>query len=141
MNDEVIKKRVGTIYGLLSKNPDIEKEDVVSSFSNGRTTHVSELTYAEADELINYLQQHTVSDRADKLRKMVLCQFHHLKWYITDKSGLIIPKDGRPQLDYQRIEKFLVEKSPAKKTLNEQSIAELEKTAYQLKQIVYNTLK
>jgi hypothetical protein len=109
------KAQITIIYTLIRNGGMADnKEDLVSQFSNNRTTHVSELSVIEADNMAKYLKKDTVpykpknstdkatkrgvnSDiRAVKMRKKIL--------HILALNGFLT--EGQT-FDYKRIEAFI----------------------------------
>jgi hypothetical protein len=111
------------------------KQELVSGFTQGRTVHSSEMHQHEAEALIRFLRAHlqerqpaaaTAANRADRMRKKILAICHTLGWYRRNAfTGELILKNGKPQLDFMRINAFCVARSKHHKTLNEHTAAEL----------------
>jgi hypothetical protein len=109
------KAQIKIIYTLISNGGMADsKEDLVSQFSNNRTTHVSELSVIEADNMAKYLKKDTVpykpkngTDKATKrgvnnapsaikMRSKIL--------HILALNGFVT--EGQT-FDYKRIEAFI----------------------------------
>lgn len=57
-------------YALLGKNPMADKDELVSQFTDGRTTHLHEMTPAEYDEMCDMLQYGNASERDAEAREL-----------------------------------------------------------------------
>lgn len=117
------------------------KPDLVTSFTEGRTHHSSEMNDAEARELISHIRRNNPktksarqfettgipasSNAADKMRKKILSMCHKMQWYKRDEYGSLLLKKGKPQLDWERIDNFCVARSHYKKELKKHSSQEL----------------
>ena len=62
-------KRVYTkFYALLRKNPHIDKDEMVLQFTDGRTTHLTQMTDAEYEEMVATIETAT-NNSAEELRR------------------------------------------------------------------------
>ena len=64
--------RYGRFWGLIGKNPRIDKEEMVLQFTDGRTTHLHEMTNAEYEEMCDVIAERQLEDRngyKEKVRK------------------------------------------------------------------------
>ena len=53
-----MKKRNYTrVYGLLRQQPSIDKDEIVLQFTDGRTTHLTEMSDAEFTEMLSSMEQ------------------------------------------------------------------------------------
>jgi hypothetical protein len=60
------KKRSYTrFYALLRKNPRIDKDEMVLQFTDGRTTHLTQMTDAEYDEMVESIERATNNTQAE----------------------------------------------------------------------------
>lgn len=84
-----------------------EKAELVKAFTNGRSYSSKDLTYAEADLLIKYLDN-TVVESIKKMRSKII--------NIAKDIGLVKPHPNPPQqggnveVDWERLNKFLIGK-------------------------------
>lgn len=111
------------------------KPDLVGSFTNYRTTKVSEMFDEEAKLLIKYCNGYARAGRAqqalaqgnaaDKMRKKILAICHHMQWYVRDAQDHLVLNNGKPQLDWKRIEAFCAKYGIRHKKLNDYTSAEL----------------
>jgi hypothetical protein len=135
------------IHMLLNKAGEAAyKQDWVALISDHRVYSSKELSKAEADGLITALEQvlkglrmgfnpqtiqqeafETPAEQLQKLRRKVLYYCHQMQWYKKlDSTGTIAIKNGKPELDFNRIDNYCKKYSRVHKTLNEHTIAELE---------------
>lgn len=84
------------------------KDEIVYVQSDGRTTHVSELSLLELYELLKVKFPNRPKpvpkqkkDNSDKLRKRILSICHQLHW------NKINPATGRHDIDWQRLSTYL----------------------------------
>jgi len=104
-----------------------QKEDLVWSFSDERTIHLSELTQAETESIVAYLRNLTgqTANPSDKMRRKILSIAHELQWELID---------GR--VNMERLNSWLIKSTPQKKPLDELSYQELAQVVSQI-EIVY----
>ena len=115
MNQKANTKQIRTIYAII-RNKGMNKEEMVSSFTEERTTHLSEMTFDEANEMIVRLKESQYHEyKADKMRKKILYYCHMMRWYIPDTN----------KLDFNRINQFCVDKGHKHKPLNDYTVKEL----------------
>ncbi|MGV3588116.1 MAG: phage protein GemA/Gp16 family protein [Adhaeribacter sp.] len=113
-----------------------EKPELVSFYTNGRTTSSRELTYQEADKLIKYLEsitqskQKATAESADKMRKNIIAICYELGW--------IEPSDNPEErkINMAAIDSFIKQRGYLKKPLNDFTPKELPKLVSQFKQIL-----
>lgn len=77
-----------------------QKESLVSSFTQGRTTHSSQMNDAEADELITWLRSQAKPsvNPANKMRRKILSMAHEMGWHTL--------QNGRYVADMHRINEW-----------------------------------
>lgn len=127
---------------------------MIAGVSDGRTTSTKELTQVEAFSAINSLVgiQHTQRihegdkelTEVDKMRRKILSRFHRMKWYLpgvapiasTATGGLVVG-----QLDYKRINQWMVDYSYLHKPLNKYSESELPDLVSQVDKVYKSILK
>jgi len=121
------------------------KEELVYQFTNGRETSSSKMLVNECQSLINHLNHikngtsatnrkvsnHSVSrmsredkDKCQKMRRKILSIFHEMGW---KKQG---------QLDWTRINEWLLTRGYLKKALNDYKLAELPKLVSQVEKLL-----
>lgn len=129
-----------------------DKKNMVFSYTGDENKlSLKDLTFEQCADLVRKLNeqvspstaQPAVNKDADKeacnkIRRGILAICHNLKWYKKDENDVLILKDGKPQLDYVRIDDFCLMRSSAHKKLNEMSKEELQKARYQFDQTYKN---
>lgn len=136
-----MKKRTETqnkkLHLLLSKaGLNEEKPELVSFYTDGRTTSSRDLYFQEAEKLIKYLEgitqgsQPTAAEKADKMRKRVIAICYELGW--------IEPTEDQEErkMNMAFIDSFLKRRGYLKKPLNQFTAKELPKLVTQFKQIL-----
>lgn len=110
------------------------KEDLVSQFTEGRTTSTREMKTTEAIALIRALNGQVDSfrpnDKADRMRKKILALCHEMKWELPD---------GKVNMD--RVNGFCLSRGYLKKPLDEYSAKELPSLVTQFENLHKNYLK
>lgn len=92
------------------------KEEMIWMYSDGRTTHISELLFDEASKVITALltgKASYVSPKA-KMASKILSMAHELNWELPD---------GR--IDMDRVDRWCVEYGYLSKILNKYTASEL----------------
>lgn len=144
------------LHALLAKSGNMQhKGELVHGFTSGRTTHSSEMLEFEAINMIKWLKEHLPAhaavvspsrrgqgeDAADKMRKKILAICHTLGWYQRDADGALLLRQGKPQLDFERINAFCTERTRFKKPLQRLSAAELPSVITSFEQLLKSDLK
>lgn len=82
MKNSITPNQITAIYSLLAKaGLRDEKDNIVASFTNGRTDHVSEMLKEEAATLIGHLKSLNPDEkRAQKMRGKILGMAHEMGW-------------------------------------------------------------
>lgn len=113
------------LYSLLNEKRLLQvKGELVESFSDGRTSKSSELSYDECDRLIRHLRYGM--DPLQNARRKVLSLAHDLGWETPDGK-----------IDWKVLNAWLESpKCKAGKLLNDQDAKELVTTAQQLRYIL-----
>lgn len=62
------KRSYSKFYALLRKNPRIDKDEMVLQFTDGRTTHLTQMTDAEYEEMVATIETAT-NNTAEELRR------------------------------------------------------------------------
>lgn len=105
------------------------KEDLVSSYSNGRVTSSADMTAHECDELLRYLQQLAdkhkdyFDERAIAMRRKFFALARDKQWIVSGK------------IDYVRTNNWLLHYSYLHKTINEYNYSELPKLLSQFEHV------
>lgn len=125
-------KQIQRIHTLLRAcNMQAQKQNLVAGFSNGRCESTKDLTFAEAAQLINYLQQEAnKNDAANRMRRKIIAICHSLKWENTNGS-----------VNIETLNKWCLKHSYLKKKLQEYTCAELPKLVSQVQKIYVQALK
>lgn len=121
---------------LASRGLEQHKEEMVLTYTDGRTKHISQMHNIEAEALLHYInnlnkskapspQQANAGSRENIMRRKVLAICHTLGWYKRTEGDKLVLVNGKPQLDFNRIDKFCLERSHAKKTLQAHTAQEL----------------
>lgn len=122
-------KKLHVVLAQLGLNDRETKQELASQYSRGRTERTSELTEAEFGQMLsNLCKQPTDWQRTpeNKARRRVLCLAHQLEWE-TDNGDV----------DMAVLDAWLTSpRSKVKKSLNDQTLAELGTTIFQLEQIL-----
>lgn len=135
------------IHSLLNQTGEMAwKQEWVGECTNHRAYSLKEVTPEEASAMISALEgvlkglragynpqskiapiMETPGEKIQKLRRKVLYYCHQMQWYRRDEpTGTITVINGKPQLDFDRINNYCLKYSSAHKTLNDHTIEELE---------------
>lgn len=119
----ISKAQLRKVYTLIRQQHLGEmKESLVAQFTNGRTTHVSEMTATEVSHLINAL----VKDDPDtRMRNKVLAICHNMGWLMP----------GMHELNRLVVDRFLERRGVVKKALYNLRGGELVRVINQLEMI------
>jgi len=94
------------VRGLLARNGISEmKEELVSQYTEGRTTHLSDMTYQETQLLINNLKG---DDKRGRMVRKMLSMAHEMLW--EDENG---------KVDMERINAWCKKHTALHKSLDE----------------------
>jgi deoxycytidylate deaminase len=112
----------------------IEREELISEFTNNRTSSLKELTACEYEHMIrnlnNMVQKQNVADKMNTMRRKVIA--------CLAKSGYV---DSTGRSDMKRINQWCVTHGHAHKTLNEYDGVELQKLIIQAESLYDKFLK
>ncbi len=114
-----------TLHALLSSTGTMQfKREMIRDISGGRTESSRELTYQEAERIIEHLKSlnPTISG-AEKMRKKILSFAHEMGWHT-----LI---NGEWKIDIKSVDSWCVKYSYLKKRLNDYTYEELPKLVTQ----------
>ena len=130
-----------------------QKEDMVYSYTgDAAKVSLKDLDFDQASDLIGKLNEMVSpstaqaspadADKAacNKIRRSILAVCHNLKWYRKDENDVLILKNGKPQLDYVRIDDFCLMRIASHKRLNDMTKEELQTARYQFDQTYKNYL-
>jgi hypothetical protein len=132
-------KQVGMIKGLLhTKGLAEASADLALQYSLGRTSHISELTKQQANELIRSLAPKTVSNNAhvqqaeacNTMRRKIISMAREMGWHTT------CPYTGKLKADMQRIENWCCTYGYLHKNLNQYTYQELPHLITQMQQVI-----
>lgn len=116
------------VYSLLNKTGLIaRKEDIIASFSNGRTTSTRQLSQEESIQLIGWLKTQDADEKkADVMRKKIISLAHEMGWHQRDEQGRLITNGfGKPKVDMKRLDEWCKKFSTLKKSLDNHTLKEL----------------
>jgi hypothetical protein len=124
--------KIQLIYILLKDTKLIEiKDKLVIEFSAGSTTHVSDMSYTEANLLIKYLQD-AKEERIVRMRKKII----HLLCIFGMTNA-----QGQPDIDrIQRYIRGIGSRNPKKRGLWQLSVSEMRDVLNQVDRMVNKTL-
>jgi hypothetical protein len=126
-------KQVRAIYALLGDHHlRDEKEALVSAFTGGRTTHVTDMHHREAYALIDHLKSLNPEQRAnDKMRNKILSMAHEMGWRLK----------GTVKVDMDHVNNWCLQKSYLHKRLDAYTHQELPKLVSQFEEMYKSYLK
>ena len=127
MKEVKISKDQKTLFYTLIQNNGLRehKEDMVLQYTDGRTSHVSDMTQEEFTALIKVLKE---SDPADRMRKKIWAIAYDLKW--------IYPGDATEmKMNAAKLNAFFRTRGVVKKELFKMSKVELTKAVSQMENI------
>lgn len=116
------ERNYARFYSLLKKLPEADKETLVSSFTNGRTVHLHEMSAKEYASMCATLEEHTGS-RVQLKKKRSLC----LK---------LMQQAGIDTTDWQRINDFCRHPRIAGKVFAKLTLADLDSLQTKLRAIM-----
>lgn len=120
--------RYGRFWGLINRNPHIDKDELVLQFTDGRTTHLHEMTKAEYEEMCDIISERKLEDRnsyQERVRKA--------------RSGVLkrVGRLGINTIDnWDEVNAFLVSPKIAGKYLYEMDLDELNSLIRKLEAII-----
>jgi hypothetical protein len=100
------KGQIGYVRGLLAQNKldEEDKEALVLEYTEGRTTHLRDMTQPETQALIKALGGG--NSPGDKMRRKILSMAHDLDWQLPRPSGTPSGRGGqtsRRAVDMDRV--------------------------------------
>lgn len=110
-----------------------DKDNIVAGFSNGRTTHLRELSKEEATECIKWLSE-KMHKSGDKMRGKIFYYCHQMGWTKVNASGKVVA-------DGDRFDFWALKFSYLRKKLNQYNYAELPKLVSQFEEVYKSFLK
>lgn len=109
-----------------------QKADIVSGTSNGRTSSSKELTYAEADFLINSFNTPVKGDKpSQKMVNSLFAMCHEMGW--IQPVSYVDGGEVKERKDYSRVHNWVEKYGYAKKPLNKYTHGELPRLISQFK--------
>ncbi len=131
---QIKTKLIKTFYTLLHKTGLKQyKENIVLGFTEGKTTHISDLTPKDIKKLCSIIRKHNLPTNTNAERKTRLIR----KIYALFRNAGYIygSSEADNKMNTAKINAFLKEKGTIKKPLYKQSIHELIKTIRQFEAI------
>lgn len=120
------------------------RHDLVASFSDGRTTNSAELSDLEVDELVRHLEKITPRDhgttlsgvdyKGQQMRRRILSLCYTIGWVVWDTEK------KKHQVDFDRLDKWMLKYGYLHKPLNDYFYAELQKLVVQFENLSQETL-
>ena len=127
-NKKRVHGRYGRFWGLIGKNDRIDKDELVSQFTDGRTTHLHEMTKDEYEEMCDTIAERRLQDRNSyrerirKARSSVLLRVGRLGINTVD--------------NWDEVNAFLLSPKIAGKLLYEMDLDELKELTRKLEAII-----
>lgn len=141
-------EQIKAISTLLGKHNLVDQKDsIISSFTNGRTTSRKDMTKAEAAALIGHLKSLDEGDRrSDKMRNKILSMAHEMNWCLTASplaSPLTLSKgEGeKRKVDMAHVNNWCVKSGYLHKPLDEYTYNELPRLVSQFEEVYKSYLK
>ena len=126
--------QIRLFYAMLTNSGLLElKEDIVSSFTNGRTVHVTELSDVELQKLCSTMRERGFPTTQKETQEYRL---RRKIYALCFDIGIIYgqsPEDW--QMNYAKVDAFCISRGTVKKGLREQGAGELKKTLRQFSAI------
>ncbi|MBT1702938.1 hypothetical protein [Chryseosolibacter indicus] len=128
--------QIKKIYTLLGKHGlRDQKDSIVLSFSAGKTTKVSRMSFNEAAALIGHLVSLDPEENSiSKMRNKILAMAHEMNW--TKVTG-----NGVHALDIEHVNNWCISKGYLKKKLDDYTYSELPKLVSQFEEVYKSYLK
>jgi len=128
------------LYGLFHETgTEKYRRDLVSSFSSGRTTNSAELSDLEADELIKHLERMVaqphgptrsgVDYQGQQMRRRILSLCYTIGWVVWN------PDLGKHEIDWNRLNGWMLKYGYLHKPLNDYSYTELQRLVKQFEHL------
>ncbi|MGQ0739122.1 MAG: hypothetical protein ACT4OJ_08705 [Bacteroidota bacterium] len=112
------------------------KEEIIDSYTKGRTVHISEMTGPEAGELLSYLNAQTKDmNVSSRLMAKLFAMCHEMGW--VPQQTVIEGDKVKTKKDYSRVHGWVLKYGYLKKPLREYTYKELPKLVTQLEKHVY----
>lgn len=110
-----------------------DKDNIVAGFSNGRTTHFTELEETEASECIRWLSDQQLQP-GKRMRNKIFFYCHQMGWTKINASGKVVA-------DGARFDLWALKYSYLRKKLNQYTYQELPKLVSQFEGVYKSFLK
>ena len=128
------------LYGLFHETgTDKYRRDLVSSFTDGRTNNSAELSDLEADELIKHLEKMAhkghgptlsgIDYKGQQMRRRILSLCYTMGWSVWNETR------QKHDVDWKRLNGWMLDYSYAHKPLNEYSYGELQRLICQFEKM------
>lgn len=112
-------KKIHTLLGQLGLMD--SKQEIVHSFTEGRTESSREMTLQEAKYLIDWLENS--QERTKVIRHI---------WHLAYEMGIIVPGDlDEKAMNIAKLDSFCKERGTVKKAISAQSLKEVKRTVKQ----------
>ncbi len=126
------RKALFRILSELGLKTEEDRHNLISGFTNGRTTSTKDLSDWEAESLIKHLESADYK-ACDKMRKKIISMAIEMGW--------IVMRNNKPSGDMNAIEQWCLNRSYLKKGLNEYTYKELPKLVTQFSMMHVDHLK
>ena len=129
-NTQQIKAFWATLSSLGMKD---EKEALVLQATNHRTTSSRDMSHQEMMDLLTHLnggpgkKPRKVNEERVRMIKKVHFLCHQMEWQKTTPDGVLLLKEGRPQIDKERLDNWCQKYGPHKQPFNDHKTDQLPK--------------
>ena len=135
---DITKQQIITIHTLLrNKGLSEEKPRIVSEASGMRTIRCSQLTYNEAQQLINVLngkKQDNASDKGQRMKKHIIAMAHEMGF--IKKQQVVLREGGMKEINnYDDLHAWILKYGYLHKPLDKYNYKELPTLVTQFKQV------
>jgi hypothetical protein len=141
-------EQIKAISTLLGKHNLVDQKDsIIGSFTNGRTTSRKDMTKAEAAALIGHLKSLDPTDRrSDKMRNKILSMAHEMGWNLTPipATSPLTPLQGervKSKVDMAHVNNWCVKSGYLHKPLDEYTYNELPRLVSQFEEVYKSYLR
>lgn len=133
------------LYGLFHETgTEKYRHDLVSSFTDGRTTNSAELSDLETDELIKHLEKMVHKEhgptrsgadyKGQQMRRRILSLCYNIGWVS------LVPSRGKHEVDWPRLNGWMIKYGYLHKPMNNYTYTELPRLVAQFKNMAANVL-
>lgn len=136
-------EQIKAISTLLGKHNLVDQKDsIIGSFTNGRSTSRKDMTKAEAAALIGHLKSLDPTDRrSDKMRNKILSMAHEMGWNLS--AGFSMHEKGLPKskIDMEHLNNWCVKSGYLHKKLDDYTYKELPRLVSQFEEVYKSYLR